>query len=444
MPRKVLISFLGTGPFASKETRTYRTANYRIGETDLGDYPFVAAAIRKYYKIETVLLIGTPHSMWEEVYRWFSKKEDKIYEDIWMHCEMANNKSSLEIPHIKEIEHALGGDSKVVLIKYGITDEEIQENINIILGLQEHFQDGDELIVDITHSFRSLPIFLMNLLVYLQDVSPKRIKISHIHYGMLEMLKEPDYEYAPIVDLKGMMTVQEWITGVYNFMEFGNAYKLAELLRKDDTGDYEESAQALEMFSDIKNLNYLRDFKVKAMNKIRKLTLPQNIPHIGQQIIPDVVQRFMAKFPQEKLEPFIFQFRMAEWHREHHNYGYALINLAEAITTFCCKIVPADLLTEDTDNKNRELIRKALYWSWNDREDTKVKNLHNELKSQITSRKIPSVSFTDFAKQFCIIQRDRNMIGHDLDKKVTYRNLLNDLEEGYKFFKGLIGSKKYI
>lgn len=49
MARKVLISFLGTGPFESKEARTYKTARYHIGETDMGEYPFVSAALIKYY-----------------------------------------------------------------------------------------------------------------------------------------------------------------------------------------------------------------------------------------------------------------------------------------------------------------------------------------------------------------------------------------------------------
>lgn len=48
MPRKVLISFLGTGSFDKKmlESREYKTANYHLEDKNLGDYPFVAAAIR--------------------------------------------------------------------------------------------------------------------------------------------------------------------------------------------------------------------------------------------------------------------------------------------------------------------------------------------------------------------------------------------------------------
>ena len=198
MSRKILISFLGTGTFEKKEARIYKTARYHLGENDLGNYSFVAAALEKYYNIESIFLIGTVHSMWEEVYKWHREKkslpvDEDVYIEIADGCEKANHLSELSIPHQKAIEEALGKDSKIVLIKYGLSENEVRENINIILGTERFLRNGDELIVDVTHSFRSLPFFMMNLLFYLQNVSKKKIYISHIHYGMLEMIKEQHY-----------------------------------------------------------------------------------------------------------------------------------------------------------------------------------------------------------------------------------------------------------
>ena len=112
MARKVLISFLGTGSFASKETRTYRTANYHLGEMDLGNYPFISAALRKHYDIDRILLVGTVHSMWEEVYRWFCEdNKQAIDEDAYISiadaCENSNYLSELAIPHQEVIEQTL-------------------------------------------------------------------------------------------------------------------------------------------------------------------------------------------------------------------------------------------------------------------------------------------------------------------------------------------------
>ena len=65
--RKILISFLGTGTFEQKETRTYKKARYHLGDNDLGEHTFVAAALENHYGIDSTFLRGTVHSMWEEV-----------------------------------------------------------------------------------------------------------------------------------------------------------------------------------------------------------------------------------------------------------------------------------------------------------------------------------------------------------------------------------------
>ncbi len=62
MGRKVLLSFLGTGPLDSKETRSYKTSEYHLGEKNLGKYPFVSSALKNHYKVDTVLLMGTVHT----------------------------------------------------------------------------------------------------------------------------------------------------------------------------------------------------------------------------------------------------------------------------------------------------------------------------------------------------------------------------------------------
>ena len=356
MARKVLISFLGTGSFDPKmfESREYKTVNYHLGETELGNYPFVAAAIRKYYSIETVLLVGTAHSMWEDVYRWFSGEQasEDVYIEIGTASEKATNKSPLEVPRVKEIEQALGGDSKVVLIRYGLTEEEIRENINIILGLQDYLQSGDELIVDITHAFRSLPIFLMNLLIYLQNVSSKNIRISHIHYGMLDIIKE--LGYAPIIDLRSMMDVQEWITGAYNFKEFGNAYKIANLLETENKG----VAPILRNFSDAMNLNYLYSMQAETQ-KLSGIKDSEYVTGLPRLIINPVVESFVKDFTvnTSRHRQSLYQLKMSEWQFKHKKYAQAYLTSNDAIITYVCELMGWDWDDYDQRQEAKNLLR---------------------------------------------------------------------------------------
>lgn len=356
MARKVLISFLGTGPLESKETRTYKTANYKLGEEVLGKYPFVSAALQKHYYIDKTLLIGTVHSMWEEVYRWFCVEkqipiDDDVYLEIATTCERVNHASPLYIPHREDIEATLGNDSKVILIKYGITEEEIKENINIILGLQQYLNNDDELIVDVTHSFRSLPLFIMNLLIYLQNVSPKHITISHIHYGMLEISRE--LGYVPILDLRTMIDVNDWITGAYAFSMFGNTYKISQLLEIEN----KSVAPILRGFSDAMNLNYLYPMQteLQKLSGIRNKEYKTELPKL---IISPVVNQFIDTFTVKSVNhnQSHFQLKLAEWQLRHKKYGQAYLTSNDALISFVCESnsIPWD------DFVCREKVKEAL------------------------------------------------------------------------------------
>lgn len=375
MSKRVLISFLGTGASEIvngniRPMRKYRTANYQIDGTLYKDYSFMSAALVKHYNIGKILMVGTVHSMWEELYRWFydAKSETKVedsedaynvYKEIGDYCETAKHESELAIPCQHEIEKVMGEGSKVTLIKYGVTNEEIRENINTILKLQDYLVSNEELIVDITHSFRSLPIFIMNLLIYLQNVSPKNIKISHIHYGMNEASRE--FGYSPVVDLKAMMDVQEWITGAYAFSMFGNSYKISQLLETEN----KSVAPILRGFSDAMNLNYLYPMlaETQKLSGIRNKEYQTDLPKlIISPIVSQFVDEFQVKSKAHKQSHF--QAKLAEWQYRHKKYGQAYLTSNDALISYVCEI--NDLPWDDFDS--RETAKEALRGKSNDKE----------------------------------------------------------------------------
>lgn len=421
MARKVLISFLGTGPLETKDpNRTYKTANYHLGDTDLGKYPFVSAAMKKHYAIDKVLLVGTVHSMWEEVYRWYSLDKqmpinDDIYLEIAETCEKSNHTSPLSIPHKEAIEEALGKGSKVLLIKYGINEDEIKENINIILGLQQYLDEGDELIVDVTHSFRSLPLFMMNLIVYLQNVSSKRIKISHIHYGMLEVIRE--LGYAPIIDLRSMLDVNDWITGAYAFSMFGNTYKISSLLENENKA----VAPILRNFSDAMNLNYLYPMQGEAQklsgieNKEYKTDLPKLIIN---PVVKDYVKTFKVKNPEH--EQSFFQLKLADWQFKHKKYGQAYLTSNDALITYVCESNGLNWENKDNREKAKLILRGK-------EQGTSVTPEMQEWFKQHNSRRNGIAHTTKLTK----------IINGKL-KDLSVKEIINALEEDIKDLKKMI------
>lgn len=360
---KILISFLGTGSpnknsneqSPNSSDRQYRTAKYHFSNNEESEHTFVAAALAEHNNIDKVILIGTVHSMWEEVYRYFTEKNRKILnEDIYFqileHCENATHRSELTIPHIELIEQSIGSKAKIILIKYGINDEETQENINTVLGIEQELNEKDEVIVDITHSFRSLPILIMNLLIYLQTVSKKKINISHVYYGMLEVSRE--LGHTPVTELSSMLDISKWITGAYAFENFGNAYQIADLIESEN----KDVSERLRRFSNLMNLNHLGLLKseINSLKAIKNTTYQTLIPSL---IITPIVNRFIAQFDNIRTLS-LFQLRLAKWQFEHHNYTAAYISVIESIITYTCEINNKDWQKREIREEAKDALRK--------------------------------------------------------------------------------------
>lgn len=323
---KVLISFLGT---AQPKDRQYRTAKYHFHDGREIESSFVASALREYYDIDRLILVGTVKSMWEEVYRTFVDKDnvdENYYIQLSDHCLSADHNSELLLPNVDLLESAIGCGSKVVLIHYGLTESEIKENSEIILGIEQYLSKNDEIYVDITHSFRSLPMFLMNTLIYLQNVSNKHISVKHITYGMLDVSEEMGY--TPIVELNDIMAMNAWITGAYSFKEYGNAYTVAELINDQSV------SSKLTKFSDLMNLNHLSGIE-KQQQELAGLKNKEYDSQLPKMLIEPIVGEFIDKFKNRTHSEF--QIKLARWQMEHKNYASAYISLIEGIVTYLCE-----------------------------------------------------------------------------------------------------------
>lgn len=75
------------------------------------------------------------------------------------------------------------------------------------MKLSEILEDGDEIYIDITHSFRSLSLYMFVVLNYIQNVIDKKIEIKAVLYGMLESKDET----KPVVNLEIIYKMIEWI-----------------------------------------------------------------------------------------------------------------------------------------------------------------------------------------------------------------------------------------
>lgn len=329
---KILISFIGTGKLLpdGRAQREYRKAKYKLGDEEV-ETSFVAYALKQFVKPDKLFLIGTPHSMWEEVYRAFSDEpDDDVWAELGEWCEKANIDTPVEIlPHKEDIEAAIGEGSKIFPIRYGINEAQIQENIDIILGLRKYLKDGDEIVVDITHSFRSLPLLIMQLILYLKQMNSPKVTISHVYYGMLDIIG--DLHYAPVVDISSMIRLSDWITGAFAFKLNGSSVQATKLLKEEDGMS---AATLLGKFSNVLSLNDMGQLQ-QQVQELSGIKYPSEMARLAlEPTVTDFIKRF------KNLSPAEFQYKLAAWHFANGNYLAAYNDMVECIITKACEETP--------------------------------------------------------------------------------------------------------
>ncbi|MDM7460057.1 MAG: TIGR02221 family CRISPR-associated protein, partial [bacterium] len=91
---------------------------------------------------------------------------------------------------------------------------------------------NDELIIDITHGFRSLPMLALLAIAYLRQV--KHVKLVAVLYGAYEARNQDDE--TPVFDLTPFVSLLDWLTAAKMFMATGNGSELADLMRQAQAG----------------------------------------------------------------------------------------------------------------------------------------------------------------------------------------------------------------
>lgn len=86
----------------------------------------------------------------------------------------------------------------------------------------------DELVVDITYGFRSLP-FLSFLAIAFMRLA-RQVRVRKVYYGAWEARNEANE--SPVFDLTPFVTLLDWTIATDRFTRFGDASDLAGLLRE--------------------------------------------------------------------------------------------------------------------------------------------------------------------------------------------------------------------
>jgi CRISPR-associated Csx2 family protein len=121
----------------------------------------------------------------------------------------------------------LGGLMRAVDIPDGHSEEELWKIFDAMI---ENVQPGDELVFDITHSFRSLPFITFLVAAFLRIA--REVTVNHVLYGAFEARNEQT-GISPVFDLSPFIQLLDWTVATQQFLETGNAQNIAKFLERE-------------------------------------------------------------------------------------------------------------------------------------------------------------------------------------------------------------------
>lgn len=402
---KVLISFLGTGRKNDDNTdeRDYKHTKYCIDDKEY-DSAFISKALVVHYKIDNIYLFGTTKSMWEEAYLTFTDHHEiecdyNYYDELKKIASESDETTPLNVYDFSQLEAALGNSSRVFLVKHGKNQEEDWFNFAQLLKVQEHLNNGDEVYIDITHSFRSLSFLLLLSMLYYKDFSGKEIEFKGIYYGMFKGKK------AEVITLSVIESILNWSKAANAFTKYGDMTDLIELLSSNKKN--KRFIDRTKKFMDDLQLNKISGIKNSANSFIAELN---NLEKLDDNTVKpmSIVKDALLEFPRSIVKPDIKDWeillQIAKRYKDNGQVGFAILSTWEAIVNRIALVFELNL-EEKRNNKSYDYYKFC------------AKIARKEDHKKILNINLYYDELKDFPKKAKELSDMRNTIAHLRGKK---------------------------
>ncbi len=290
-----VLTFLGIGPRDGYQSTTYtKHDGSEVYKTHL--FP---EAVAKLYEPEQITVFVTP----------LVQQDEKGY--------------------LKYLNERLDSQLQIENIPNGNSEAELWEIFQICADAVD---EGDEIIFDITHAFRSLPLLIFIVAVYLRQV--KNVTLTHIIYGGYEA-RDRHTNRSPIFDLTPFIRLLDWTNAVNVFQRSGDARPIAGLDVPEDISN------ALSGLSEALLTNRTLEaqsaaFAFNGLNLTQNVQIPAPFGMLIGQLQANY--RDMAVYtpnanPQTSLKKQAVQI---EWYVENQHYLQAITLIREWLVSWEC------------------------------------------------------------------------------------------------------------
>jgi CRISPR-associated Csx2 family protein len=214
MPRKLSISFLGTGGYHPTTYLFEKEPEIKY------DTPLVQIAMQSYLQDQ--------HGFGPEDQHLLLLTDEA----------RKQNYDNAKPPHGKEkathgglkAEIAAGGYLAPTVPERVLSDHSREGIFKTFKIITEKVLEGDQIYIDITHGFRSLPMLAVVLANFLKVT--KKAEVKKIYYGAWED-RSSHGDYAPVYDLSYLIDIQDWSSAAYSYVTYGFIEPLEQLSNRE-------------------------------------------------------------------------------------------------------------------------------------------------------------------------------------------------------------------
>ncbi len=368
-----------------------KTIYKKPDDSGIMESAFVAEPLIDLFSPHEVIIIGTSKSAWTSFFSTFGEENEQKKERISrlfaleenggkdLHTETLNEYAQKIQECYEQGITMWETDGKkvkihIIVTRYGINRSELLQNYRLISSSVGAVLNQREIkyqvAFDITHSFRSMPIYNLVVLNYLQNVSQVDLEIAHVYYGNLDVKWENE-KMAPIVELDELIRVLELSNSVNEFKNTGNAASLLQCIPDTETdlkealeafdwatqmNDYDAIMKGLEKLigllskNDITSSDKYADLQEMLLNVIQLKFFETSVETDGTNAGECLLQKLSVMPRAEK------QYRLSQWYYRQNRYGQAIATALEALRSYLVSIYLEWKGNEDESNENN---RKA-------------------------------------------------------------------------------------
>ncbi len=414
MARKVFITFLGTG--------NYKECIYTYSNKESDVVTYVQSA--------TIKL--------------FAPNFDKYF----VFCtELASS------THFENLNREVGGKFSRIDIPEGVSEEEIWKIFQIVFDILE---ENDEVIFDVTHSFRSIPMLGITLLQYAKFI--KNIQVMGIYYGAFEKLgrpneieekyPNPESRKVPLLNLTSFSVLQDWANSGSQFITTGNATKILQVTRESikpilaaSRGKDKEAVEIREINNLLEKIS--EDFSTNRGENFLKansiLQVVKKITQLEGSLLPafkPILKKLKSELDNYRVDDKTNLLQAVQWCIDKELVQQGITQLQEATITILC-----EKLNYKYSNRGiRNIISSYLGFGINQLEEKWKEPLTSEVAKSIISELKAIDCIEEIAKAYNALSEKRNDINHGgyLCKSVESKKFKQALEENYQKLKGLL------